>query len=276
MRLPDFLVLGHVTKDVVNGSFRLGGTATYSAITASKLGRRVGVVTSASSDLDLGTTFQGIEVRCLNSPVTTTFENTYSGAMRTQLVRAVARRLTTKDLPPDWLDVPVVHLGPVAQELDAGLCCAFPRALVGLTPQGWMRSWNHKGRVHPKRWKEAPNVLPYIGVLILSEKDVPHRDVIAAYCKMVPVVVLTQGRRGARVHWEGEWHHVPPFQAVEKDPTGAGDAFAAAYLIHYAQIGNPLAAALFANCVASFAIEEEGVKGLPTLEQVEERMAALT
>lgn len=273
---PEFLVLGHVTKDVVEGGFRLGGTATYASLAALRLGLRVGVITSVSSDLDISSTFRGIEVHCIDSPVTTTFENVYLRHGRDQFVRAVASRLTVEDIPDHCLASPVVLLGPVAQELDPNLVYAFPKALIGVTPQGWMRKWDEQGKVYPKSWEEASTILPHATVLILSREDIGYQEeVIAGYAASMPVVAVTEGSGGAKVHFGGEWHHVPAFQAVEVDPTGAGDAFAAAYLIHYAKRGDPLGAALFANCVASLAIEQEGVAGLPTLEQVRKRMLTI-
>ena len=48
----DYLVIGHVVRDISGNSFQPGGTVTFAAITASKLGYKVGVVTS-TSDLKL-------------------------------------------------------------------------------------------------------------------------------------------------------------------------------------------------------------------------------
>ena len=42
----DYLVIGHVTQDLVNGGVMLGGTASYSTMTAHALGLRTGLVTS--------------------------------------------------------------------------------------------------------------------------------------------------------------------------------------------------------------------------------------
>jgi hypothetical protein len=42
----DYLVIGHLTQDIIPDGFRLGGTAAYSALTARALGLRVGIVTS--------------------------------------------------------------------------------------------------------------------------------------------------------------------------------------------------------------------------------------
>ena len=49
---PDYLVIGHVSKDLLpNGEgARAGGTATYSALTAQKLGLQAGVITSLAEE----------------------------------------------------------------------------------------------------------------------------------------------------------------------------------------------------------------------------------
>ena len=54
----------------------------------------------------------------------------------------------------------------------------------------------------------------------------------------------------------------------EVDPTGAGDVFAAAYLIRYHETGDPYEAAQFANLVASFSVEAPGTEGIPTRDEV--------
>lgn len=274
MGQPDFLVIGHVTKDVVDGSFRLGGSVTYSALTASKLGLKVAVLTSASPDLNLTSALRGIEVCCIQSRVTTTFRNIYEKGQRRQFVLAVGGHLRASDVPIAWLTTPIVHLGPVADELDADLATIFPHAIIGVTPQGWMRGWDEQGTVFAKEWQEAERALAYTSVLILSQKDIgPYNEIIEGYAAKVPVLVITEGEKGASVHNAGKWHHIPAFPTIEVEPTGAGDVFAAAYLVHYAKRRDALAAARFANCVASFAVEAEGTGGIPTLEQVKERLA---
>ena len=52
--LPEYLVVGNVTKDLLpGGGYVLGGTATYSAIAALRLGLRVGVLTAVSPELPI-------------------------------------------------------------------------------------------------------------------------------------------------------------------------------------------------------------------------------
>ncbi len=66
---------------------------------------------------------------------------------------------------------------------------------------------------------------------------------------------------------------MPAYQAAEVDPTGAGDVFAAAYLIALEECGDPFQAARFANATASLSIEGEATSAIPTRAQVEERLA---
>jgi sugar/nucleoside kinase (ribokinase family) len=57
------------------------------------------------------------------------------------------------------------------------------------------------------------------------------------------------------------------------DSTGAGDVFAAAYLVRLSETRDPLTAARFANAMASLSVEGVGVEGVPQRRAVEERMA---
>jgi len=89
------------------------------------------------------------------------------------------------------------------------------------------------------------------------------------------LLVATDGRHGATLFQHGTTERFPAFPASEVDPTGAGDVFAAAFLVHLYRHGDPRAAVQFANCVASFSVEREGITGIPTLAMVEERMGTV-
>jgi 1D-myo-inositol 3-kinase len=272
---PDFLVIGHVTKDLQEEGYTIGGTVTFASLTARNLGQRTAVITRASPDLSLNPLYQGIEVLRLPSPVTTTFQNLYStDGTRTQFIRAVAGQIKAEDIPLDWCDAKIVLLGPLADELEGSIGKMFPRSLIGVTPQGWMRRWDGNGQVFPEPWEGADEVLSHAKVVVCSENDIERdENVIQSYARMADILVMTHGPGGATVYHRGEARCLPAFQTVEIDPTGAGDVFAAAYLIELERSGDPYAAAHFANCVASFTVEKQGTEGIPTLEQVERRLA---
>jgi 1D-myo-inositol 3-kinase len=271
---PDFLVIGTVTKDLQEDGYTIGGTVTFASLTARNLGQRTAVVTRASPDLSFAPLYQGIEVLRLPSPVTTTFQNLYSAdGARTQFIRAVAGQIKAEDIPPAWQEVKVVLLGPLADELEGSIARIFPHSLIGITPQGWMRRWDGDGRVFPKPWEGAAEVLASAQVVVCSENDIERdKNVIRAYARMADILVVTHGPGGATVYHRGETRHLSAFETVEVDPTGAGDVFAAAFLIELERSGDPYAAAHFANCVASFVVEKPGAEGIPILEQVERRL----
>ncbi|MBV9596733.1 MAG: ribokinase [Chloroflexi bacterium] len=272
----DYLLLGHVTVDRLDDNrVALGGTATYAAVTARNLGARAAVHTSAAYEPGLIDTLGGVLVARIPAEYTTCFVNDYTSGKRRQTLESVAEKLTYDQLLPEWRHPPVVHVGPLCNEIDAAIVERFPRSLVGVTPQGWMRGWDESGIVHPVEWIDAWRVLRKADVVIISENDVTDRSVIRDWANHARMLVVTLGERGCDVyrHGGGEPYHSPAFKsAQEVDPTGAGDVFAAAFLWHlHMQNRDWRTAADWANCVASFAVEKRGVTGVPKLADVDKR-----
>jgi hypothetical protein len=273
----DYLLLGHVAVDRLDDKrVALGGTATYSAVTARNMGARVGVHTSASYEPGLIDGLAGVLVARIPAEYTTCFVNDYASGSRRQSLESVADKLTYEQILPEWRNPPVVHLGPLCQELDTSIVDRFPRSLIGVTPQGWMRGWDASGEVHPIEWADAARVLRRANVVIISENDVAEHALIRDWANQARMLVVTLGPRGCDVYRQGgggEPFHSPAFKSTQEvDPTGAGDVFAAAFLWHlYKQNGDWKTAADWANCVASFAIEKRGAGGVPKLADVEKR-----
>jgi len=267
---PDYLLIGNVTQDITPSGLVMGGTATYSAITAHRLGWRVGVVTHVGPDLDVAAKLPGMSVHAVPSTCTTTYENVYHGTARTQWVRAVADPLTLNDVPPDWRQARIVHLGPLTQEFEPELARAFPHALVGATPQGWLRAWDAHGQVSYKPLARPGERLRGIHALVFSPEDVAYDSAaMLELVQAVPLAVITQAHEGAVVYAPDRPRSLPARPAWVVDPTGAGDVFAAAFFIRLAETNDPLEAAAFANVVASFSIEGLGATAIPGREQVE-------
>ncbi|MFH1085513.1 MAG: PfkB family carbohydrate kinase [Chloroflexota bacterium] len=271
---PGYLVIGHVTQDVAPGRTLIpGGTATYAALTAQRLGYAVGVLTSAHPEAPLPEAERGIEVRRIASPHTTRFENRYEGDQRHQFLRAAASPIARAHLPAAWQSAPIVHLGPVAQEVDPDLLDAFPGAVLGLTPQGWLRRWGADGRVEPCPWAKAERALAAATAVVLSPEDVGGDwALLERYAALARTLAVTLGERGAIIYHDGRSERLPAFAVDVVDPTGAGDVFAAALFIGLRELGDPFAAGRLANCVASFVVEGLGATRLPTRAQVDERL----
>ena len=56
--------------------------------------------------------------------------------------------------------------------------------------------------------------------------------------------------------------------------TGAGDVFAAAFLVRLHETGDPWQATRFAACAASFIVEGEAFDAAPSRARIDKRLAA--
>ncbi|MGC9360113.1 MAG: PfkB family carbohydrate kinase, partial [Anaerolineae bacterium] len=269
---PEYVVIGHVTRDLdEHGGWREGGTATYAALTAARLGLRVGVLTAAKPGRISLEDEARIELVRRPSATATTFENVYLDGRREQYIRAVAESLTPAQLPTAWGRTRIAHLGPIAQEVAFDFLYAFPGALLGVTPQGWLRAWDDVGRVYPVACSQEDAVLRRADVIVLSLEDLGNdRRWLARLASRASLLVETRGADGAVVFLGGVGTHVPAFWAAEQDPTGAGDVFAAAFLARFSETRDPLDAARFANAVASFVVEAPGAANLPSMQGARE------
>src|SRR5690606_24636704 len=127
-------------------------------------------------------------------------------------------------------------------------------------------------RVVPGAVEPAPRWL-HGDVVFVSTEDVADPDGLEQWLERVSLVVLSRGRDDCTV-WDRHGRHViPPLPAREGDPTGAGDAFAAAFLIRYAETGDARQSALFASAAGAIAVEAAGFDALGTRDQIEVRMA---
>jgi sugar/nucleoside kinase (ribokinase family) len=265
----DYLVIGHVASDLTPEGPRLGGTAAYAALTARALGQRVGVLTAWGGEVPLAR-LDGIQVVSLPAPHSTTFENVYTPGGRQQFIHHAAPDLHYKDIPQAWLGSGILHVGPIAGEAKDLLGTEFPSSLVGLTPQGWLRSWDGDGRVHTGAWPEALQVLPKVDAAVISIEDVGgDEEQIEAMAEKCRVLAVTDGAAGARLYWNGDVRRFRALQVREVDPTGAGDIFAAAFFWRYAHTRDPWSAARFATHLASYSVTRRGLDGIPTRAEIQ-------
>jgi sugar/nucleoside kinase (ribokinase family) len=266
----DYLVIGHVAHDLTPKGPRLGGTVAYSALTALALGLRVGIVTASGPETPLEP-LNGISVISLESPNSTTFENIYTEHGRVQYLRAQASRINFNSVPETWRRAPIIHLGPIANEMDAILPKDFSPALVGLTPQGWMRQWDSEARVSPSEWKNSEPALAQAGAVIISREDVNGDDeLIEHMAHQTRVLVATEGAAGAVLYWHGDRRRFHASEVPEVDATGAGDIFAAAFFVRLHTTRDPWEATRFATLVASRSVTRAGLDGIPTPREIEE------
>ena len=145
----DYLALGHVTLDQqADGGYLPGGTVLFSSVQAARLGLRAGIVTTGrptALDGPLAPFRSEVAIELHPAATTTIFVNVGVGAARRQTLPEWAGPL---DLTGTLPAARIVHLGPVARELDPRSLPTFaPGVFVGATPQGWLRRWDAEGHV---------------------------------------------------------------------------------------------------------------------------------
>jgi sugar/nucleoside kinase (ribokinase family) len=269
------LVCGHVTLDRAGDRALPGGSAWYAAHALAALGGSPRIVTAAGADFPPAA-LAGLEASVAPAPATTTFVNAYArDGSRSQRVLAAAPRLDPGRIPAAWRTPDVLLLAPVLDEVDVAAFAGVVRArLVGLGVQGLVRAVGVDGSVRPRPLPLDEAALAAIGVAVLGEDDVGGEpDLVGRLAAAVPVVAFTHGARGCEIVVRGRTRRVGIHPALEVDPTGAGDAFAAAFLLALASGADPVDAARLGAAAGSIVVEGRGGDALPRLGEAPGRAA---
>jgi sugar/nucleoside kinase (ribokinase family) len=237
-------VVGNLSRDRIAGSTpRAGGAAYHCARALRALDVEATIVTKTSEHW-LADELErlGVPVVWRESRATSAFAFSYVGDERRMVVEALGDPWTAEEARGwvgDALDgVEWVHVGPLARS-------DFPPQTPAELARGRRLSYDGQGLVRPARTGELvlepefdPELLRNVSILKLSEEEA---DAVGTDLG-VPEVIVTLGSRGAIVHSGGAVEHVGT-RALDRDPTGAGDMFAAAYLVARADGAEPVAAA---------------------------------
>ena len=276
---PDFVAIGHVTIDITptpahpEGERRYGGAAAYAALTAASMGLNAAVLTSASRDYPFAEIMPGVTAINVESPNTTTFQNLYEAGNRKQLLAARGGDIGKSDIPDSWNSPRIAVICPLARELPADARSWFPRSTTstGLVLQGFFRHWDEYGIVTVQPELPTPGG-SRIALAIASHNEIDAHQA-RAWTNVADVVVRTWGPEGAALYTARDTSNIATPPVDEIDPTGAGDVWAAAYLIRLHETGDVEAAARFASAAASLSVTGVGLSGIPARKDVEETVA---
>jgi sugar/nucleoside kinase (ribokinase family) len=166
-------------------------------------------------------------VRYVPGESTATFSFSYDGDVRTMTIDALGDAWSAADVP----ELPAggwVHVAPLARhEFPLETIAALAkRRRVSLDGQGLVRT----PRIGPLQLDDDfdRDLLRHVWVLKLADEEAEVLGDPAALG--VREVVVTHGSRGSTVYCGGQAELVPA-RAFPGDPTGAGDAFATAYVV---------------------------------------------
>jgi sugar/nucleoside kinase (ribokinase family) len=263
--VPPLALVGNLSRDVVEGGPpRIGGGAYYGARALRALGLRASVLTRCGPDerslYVRRLAAVGLPARVLRGRETTSFSFRYEGDRRIMSVEATGDSWAPDDLasvePRAW-----VHVAPL-------LRCDFPAATVAALARGRHLSFDGQGLVRVRRTGPLtldadldPAVLRHVTILKLADEEARVAlgavDEAAVARLGVPEVVITYGSRGSVVFVEGRATEVAA-RPLARDPTGSGDAFAAAYLAARANGHVPVAAARRATALVAALLSGRG------------------
>lgn len=247
-------VVGSLVRDVVDGGApRVGGAPYYCGRALAVLGQPAVVVTKyAAPDHRLAAPLHGlgvtVEWRPASSTVGCIIDN--RPGERLMALASLGDPWTPEEIR-GWVaealaGVEWVHAGAITR-------ADFPPQTLEELARGRMVSLDGQGLVRPARAGSLvldgdfdPAVLRHVTILKLSEEEAAILDLRRL---AIPEIVVTLGARGARVYADGLEEHVRTRPLELSDPTGAGDAFAAAYLLARSAGRSPFEAAASANVV---------------------------
>src|SRR5215217_5491036 len=284
-RTPEYLVIGHICADLLpDGTAVLGGTALYSALTAARLGWRVGVLTRGA----YGKTSDGIAIPSLepyadelnivvqDAETPTMFVNEYLAGRRTQHMPKWAGPIDLRGLPPHWRNARIIHLGPIAQEIDPKQTSGLTPSFLGATPQGWMRDWPRAtgGRVKLHHLRLPGELASRLDAIVVSDEEISLARDTVEQVGARRLGVITKGEDGARILYGGDHADLPGYKINTVDLTGAGDVFAASFFIRATvRSASAITAGRFANAVAALSLRGIGSSLVPAQREVEEFLA---
>jgi sugar/nucleoside kinase (ribokinase family) len=252
-------VVGSLASDVVDGGPPRPGGAPYYAAAALRLIGTPALIVTRCAESDRSSLLPrlvalGTPVEWVAADATFRFRLDYDGGERT---------LVLEEAPGPWSPGPwlqglrstrAVHVGPLTRgEFPAEVLAALARGRrLSLDGQGLVRAAG-LGQVRLEREPDL-DLLRHVRILKLAEDEAVAlagaADEASLAALGVAEVVVTRGAEGSLVLADGALEEVPAVP-VDADPTGAGDAFAIAYLVAREARLAPAAAARRATAVVA-------------------------
>lgn len=261
------LIVGSAAIDTIvqgeNRARKIGGVVTYAGLTFRKLGLDVTALTNISrrdGSVFLPCMEEGVKFIRGETVLTTRFVNHLEGGHRWQEMVRKARRIDPKRFYPQIRLFSHIHLGPLHPDdfhPDFLTYVRSPSRLVTLDLQGYVRRVRGK-RVEAGVSKHLLSALHAADVVkagvreletVLDTYRMETEDLVRRFG--LDELLVTSGRGGGFLlnSEKGEFPYDARKADEERDPTGAGDVFFAAYLFHRFHQGRSPAESLNAASV---------------------------
>ncbi len=272
-----------------------GGDTSNFAVTVSRLGRSAGYICQLGDD-DFGRIFldlwkrEGVDASHVildkHAPTGIYFISRSGEKHSFTYYRSdsAASRLSADDIPEDYLaQAKVFHTSGISQAISESAREAVFYAIEVAREAGALISYDPNVRL--KLWDRElaqSTILETIRMVdfvfpsledarIITGLDDPEQ-MARDLQKLGPKVVgLKLGEEGALLVTQDSLRHIEPYEVEIRDTTGAGDAFAGAFIVAYLDGLQLDECGRFANAAAALTCTDLGaVKPIPSREKVEE------
>jgi len=285
----DFTIIGHIVIDEITYSHgkqvNVMGPAGSTILAASKLGKKVKLITKVGEDIPIEYVSQ------LNKIGIDLSDMIVKGVNTTRMILDVRgndrkghmEHFCEEIKPEDIKELPnAVMVAPVMGEITWSALQSIKADVMAVDPQGFVRAqWRAKDdSILLRRWIDE-GILQRYSVFKSTEDELQsfsgYSDTLKALEKITEngpeVAVATRGEKGALlVTKENKRYKVPVSELkVKHDDMGAGDCFSAGFFCEYLDGMDPLWCASMGSSLASCILETVGPRIDTSLKEIRER-----
>ena len=293
----DLTVIGNLCIDHIKNenydseNVVLGGTTTYVPLAASKLGKKVAVVSPVGPDLtedlletldDENITFFEIKT---DEKQTSFHHATKKNNERMLILLNKGHVIKASEIPEESLNTRLVMIGSVMAEVDLSVLelIAQKNIPMGLEIQGYVRDVDKNNEVYHRVWIEMEEYLRHVTFLkgsineILAATGIQESKILNQIIKNISdmgpkIILVTKGLQGSIISKGNISVKIPAIKSKCVDRTGAGDTFFSTFMLKYLETNDIFEAGYFASAAASFVVEGVGASSFGTTEEISKRM----
>jgi sugar/nucleoside kinase (ribokinase family) len=264
------------TPDLIRSERILSGCSTNACLAASKMGEYAKLIGTVGPDFiaRLRNDLQswGIDYHLFQAEETGGFELLYDDRGDRELsILGIADNIPVYTDGLD--DADFILFGPILGEITIEMAYHIKKSCsdtpILLDPQGLLRQVRDNSITHvlTNEYKEIAGLSTIVKANELETRIItstnprrnPDEAVKLLYDCGCKIAIVTLAEAGSVIYDGNSIYHIPPYTTNAIDPTGAGDTYAAGFMIRYLEVPDDLySVGCFASSVASVMVENSG------------------